>query len=295
MRLTKITGRQPSTGVRERHIAITGASSGIGASLAEAFAAPGVRLCLSGRDGDRLEITAMACRRLGASVQTDVVDVTDRDAIRDWLAAADKKSPIDLVIANAGRTSGPQPGEILEDSQALRSLFDVNFHGVVDTAAAVLPMMRERRSGHIAIMCSLASFCPIPGAAGYAASKAALKSWADALRVRLADENVAVSVIIPGYVDTPMSRQLSGSQPLRVSARRAARRIRDGLDRRRPVIAFPAPMALGARLLPLVPAWIADRVIRQVDYTVEPNPEPGSALHLPRRSAAGVGRNRRIA
>ena len=90
-------------------VAITGASSGLGASLAKAFAGPGVTLGLIGRDAARLATTAEACTQRGATVRVGAIDVTDAPALGAWLVAHDKAAPLDLLIANAGISAGPPP------------------------------------------------------------------------------------------------------------------------------------------------------------------------------------------
>src|SRR4051794_26040126 len=89
-----------------RTILITGASSGLGAALADAYAAPGVTLALTGRDPGRLDAVAERCRAAGAAVRGAVLDVTGRDALAAWIAEVDAATPIDLVIANAGVAAG---------------------------------------------------------------------------------------------------------------------------------------------------------------------------------------------
>lgn len=250
------------------HVAITGASSGLGAALAEAFAAPGVRLALSARNVGRLERVAAACQALGAEVESTIVDVTDRDGLAKWLTNTDERAPVDLVIANAGRTGGVGPDDLDEDSETVRALFQVNVQGVVDTVTPLLPRMRSRRQGRIAVMSSLAALCPIPGAAGYSASKAAVKCWGEALRSRVAADGIAVSVVCPGFVETPMTQRLSLARPMAMDAATAAKRIRIGILRGRPLIAFPTRLAWGVRLLPLLPARWADALVRPFDYRV---------------------------
>ena len=105
-----------------RSVLITGASSGIGAGLAAAYAAPGVQLALGGRDEARLAAVAAECRRAGGLVLDSVVDVTDRVAMARWIEAAECAAPLDLVIANAG-TSGTADADPRERA---RQIFAVN-------------------------------------------------------------------------------------------------------------------------------------------------------------------------
>src|SRR5579863_1031755 len=109
-KVTTIGGNGPNGTDRRmknpRSILITGASSGIGAALACAYAGPGVLLALAGRNAERLEAAATACRRSGAEVRTMLVDVSEETTLGSWIAGLDAERPLDLVIANAGMTGG---------------------------------------------------------------------------------------------------------------------------------------------------------------------------------------------
>src|SRR5208283_2945893 len=114
-------------------ILITGASSGLGEALALAYAAPGVHLFLSGRNPQRLEAVAEACRRQGAEAEGHLVDVADAQAMAAWIAACDETAPIDLLIANAG-IAGGDPALADHDAQArIRAIFAVDLEGVINS------------------------------------------------------------------------------------------------------------------------------------------------------------------
>jgi short-subunit dehydrogenase len=238
-----------------RSILITGASGGIGAALALAFAAPGVHLALGGRDPARLESIAEACGRTGALAESARVDVTHREAMAAWVLAADRAAPLDLVIANAG-TAGPGG---YGGPEAARTIFAVNLDGVLNTVEPILPPMSARGRGQLALMSSLASFRGLPSAPAYCASKAAVRVWGEALRGRLGRQGITVSVICPGFVRTPMTAGNPFPMPLIMSPERAAAIIRRGLLRRRARIAFPLPLYWGVRLLQALPRGAADR------------------------------------
>lgn len=245
-----------------RRILITGASSGLGAALAEAYAAEGVSLALSGRDEGRLTAVADRCRTRGAQVSAEALDVTDRTATAAWVQAAEAEAPLDLVIANAGRSGGTGGGEEPEDQA--RDIFAVNLLGVMNTVQPVLPAFRQRRAGQIAVMASLAGFRGFPGAPAYCASKAAVKVWGESLRGWLAADGVRVSVICPGYVRTPMTAVNRFPMPFLMDADRAARIIVRGLARNRGRIAFPWPMVFGAWLAGALPDAVTDRLTRSL-------------------------------
>jgi short-subunit dehydrogenase len=243
-----------------RSILITGASSGIGTALALAFAEPGVDLALGGRDEARLEGVAERCRRAGAVARCARVDVTDRDATAAWLLDAERAAPLDLLIANAG-TAGPGQDR---GEEAARAIFAVNFEGVVNTILPILPAMVARGRGQLALMSSIAGFYGLPSAPAYCASKAAVRVWGEALRGRLGRPGVAVSVICPGFVRTPMTAGNRFAMPLIMTAERAAAIIRRGLVRRRARIAFPLPTYWMMRLLEALPAGTADSLLARL-------------------------------
>jgi short-subunit dehydrogenase len=238
-------------------ILITGASSGIGASLAQAYAAPGVRLALTARDGPRLEAVAAACRERGAEVETALFDATNAAAMDAWVATLDSARPLDLVIANAGMSRGKAE---LDDIDAVRQVLAVNVDGVLNVVMPALRLMRRRRSGSVAIMSSIASFRGIRGIPAYSASKAAIRVWGESMRSLLLAEGIAISVICPGYVATPLTAGNRFRMPFLMDAERATRIIQRGLARGRARIAFPLPMYLAVLLLSVLPQGLADRL-----------------------------------
>ncbi|MBI1208239.1 MAG: SDR family NAD(P)-dependent oxidoreductase [Azospirillum sp.] len=246
--------REPKT------IVITGASSGLGAALARAYAAPGIRLALTGRDAGRLAAVAAACRGAGAETRTGVLDLRQRADIADWLVGIDEWSPVDLVVANAGISLGTASGK--EGEARVRAVFETNLDGLLNTVLPLIPALRARRGGQIALMSSLAAFRGLPGSAAYCATKAAVRLYGEALRVELAAEGVEVSVICPGYIETPMTAVNRFAMPLLMDADRAARIIRRGLARNRARIAFPWPTYAVAWLLGVLSPGLTDRLMR---------------------------------
>ena len=242
-----------------RSILITGASSGIGAALAGAYAGPGVFLALCGRNRQRLETVAESCRRAGCEVETGVLDVTDRTGLRSWIEQTDDRCPLDLVIANAGvsvDTTRSRDGEEQD-----RELMDVNVLGVLNTIHPIIPRMRARGRGQIALMSSLAALRGFPGLYGYCASKAAVKVYGEGLRGSLRVDGVEVSVICPGSVKTGMTDPRRGWTSLAMGADRAAKIIQRGLARGKPCVAFPWPKYFVLRILGLLSWSCIDRML----------------------------------
>jgi len=245
-----------------KHVLITGASSGIGAALAEAHAAPGRRLTLGGRNQERLNQVAASCHRKGATVRTGLVDVDQRDATEHWVATADRERPLDLVIANAGISAGTGTG--METDAQTRDIFATNLAGVLNTLQPAIAGMRQRGRGQVAVISSLAAFRGFPGAPAYCGSKAAVRVWAESMRPHLASMGIGMSVVCPGFVRSGMTAVNDFPMPFLVEADKAARIIRRGLARDKARISFPWPLAAAVWLLAaLPPAW-TDRAMAKL-------------------------------
>ncbi|MBY0613639.1 MAG: SDR family NAD(P)-dependent oxidoreductase, partial [Beijerinckiaceae bacterium] len=217
------------------------------------YASNGVRLGLLGRDAARLADTAAHAAEKGAVCDVASADVTDASAIGKVLQEFDARQPIDLLIVNAGILDGRRQGEAAETAETARRVIETNLTGALNTFHAVLPAMQARRGGQIAIISSLSAFAPLADAPAYAASKAALLSYGLAMREALAGVGVKINVATPGYVATAMTEVHKGAHPFKISPEDAARRIANGLDRNRAVIAFPLPLYLATRFAQLLP------------------------------------------
>ena len=243
-----------------RVVLITGAASGIGRQLALTLAAEGARLAALDLQGPALE--ALAADLKGQPVATAVADVTDAAAVREAVARLEARlGPTDLLIASAG--VGRETSAADFRPEVMAEVINVNLLGVVNSIAAVLPGMRQRRHGHLAALSSLASYRGLPRMAGYCASKAGVNAVLDALRVELRPDNVAVTTICPGWVRTPMTADLDVPVPVMMEVGEAARRIVAALRARRPFVAFPPRDLWQVRLLRYLPRplgdWMAHR------------------------------------
>ncbi|MDO8976688.1 SDR family oxidoreductase [Reyranella sp.] len=238
-------------------IVLTGASSGIGEALALDYAAPGVALALTGRDAERLEAVASACRAKGATVVAGTIDVTDRERFLPWLTAFDAAHPVDLVIANAG-ISIDKDNSSLDDFSIIRKTLDVNINGVLNTVEPLLQPMIARKRGQIGIVSSLAGFIGLPYSASYNASKAAVRVWGESIRYVLKKDGIGVSVICPGFVVSRITAEAPFPMPFMMTASRASSIIRRGLAANKPRIAFPIGTKAGVWLGSILPgSWTA--------------------------------------
>lgn len=222
---------------------ITGASTGIGAATAQELARRGHELFLTARSADKLA---------GLQGEAKPGDVTDREAMRRM---AGEVAPLDVALLSAG-TYEPVTPETFR-AEVFRSHLDVNVMGTVHCIESVLPDMLRRRAGRIAVVASVTGFAALPRAEAYGATKAFLISMCDSLRADLDGSGVAVTVVNPGYVRTPLTAQNEFEMPFLIDTDEAARVIADGLERGKAEISFPLRMALAMKLLGSMPGSLA--------------------------------------
>lgn len=251
-----------------RVILITGGSSGLGAALARHVARPGIHLILTGRDAARLSAVADDCRARGAEVSEALADCADPAA----MDALIRQHQPETVIANAGLSGSIGADGALESPQQIAALFGANLHGMLNTVTPAAALMAARRQGRIAIISSIASYVGMESGPSYSASKAAARIYGEALRGALARHNVHVTVVVPGFIATPMSERYLGQQMFKLTAEQAAARIWRAIDRGAARLVFPWHLALGMKLLGLAPAWLHDRILARFRFTVAPRP-----------------------
>jgi short-subunit dehydrogenase len=250
---------------------ITGASSGIGWALARELAAARCRVGLVARRQEKLEALAAEITQAGGTVALAAADVAEREqtqaAIRELRG---QLGPVDLLVANAG-VGAPTLLDPMNVPQ-VEKMFRINVLGVVYAIEAVLPEMLERGRGHLAAVSSLAAYKALPGESAYCASKAAVNSYLDGLRVQLRGRGIAVTTICPGFVKTPMTDINQFKMPWLMSAEEAARRIARALRRRVKVFNFPWQTTLLMRLAGWAPDWLLAKVMQK--YNTHPPVPP---------------------
>jgi short-subunit dehydrogenase len=245
-----------------RTILITGASSGLGAALARAYARAGDTLLLWGRDEDRLAATASQCRALGAVARVEAFDLRDVDGLVARLASRDAETPIDLAIFCAGVGGSVPRDHPAEAPHAAQMMAQVNFTVPVVGASALAGAMAQRRRGQIVLVGSIAESFPLPMAPAYAGAKAGLAMFAEALGIRMAPHGVTVTLVSPGFIDTPMSRQIQEHKPFLMSADHAARLIMRKIERRATRIVVPWQFAVLRAVSKLLPRPFLRRILR---------------------------------
>jgi len=237
---------------------ITGASSGIGAALARELSKRGWSLALLARRGDLLDQLKSELRESCSLV----CDVTDLAAVRDAVRKGEELlgGPFDLAVANAGISVPTWATKFnVEDAERIMR---VNVFGMFYLFDAVVPSMIERKGGRFVGIASIAGLRGLPSASVYSASKAAMQNFLEASRVELAHAGVGITIVNPGWVDTPIIDKYKGAVPFLVSAPKAARIIADGIEAGKRTIEFPLPMSLVMRTIRVTPAAVYDRLLR---------------------------------
>ena len=251
-----------------RAVLITGATGSIGSALARAYAEPGVTLFLHGRKVEQLASVAEQCRSLGALAQTAAFDLRERKQLSHWLKNVCEQCVPDLLIVNAGINIHGGPNNAGENWEAVEALLEVNIRAALATVNDILPSMRKRGHGQIALISSLAAYHGLPMTPSYCASKAALKAYGEGLRSWLAEEGIKVNVVMPGYVESAMCDDMPGPKPFLWGSDKAAHTIKLGLAANKARISFPFPLNLGSWFLAVLPAGLSQRMLRLFGYAV---------------------------
>ena len=238
------------------NILITGASSGIGAALARVYAREGTRLFLWGRDTARLDVVASVARARGAFVETRIFDITDFSLLNLVLESLDGEYPLDLALLNAGLGGSLAPDRVGQEPQAAEKMAGVNFTAPILTANLISDLMARRGKGQIVLIGSVAASFPLPMAPLYSASKAGLAMYAEALGLRLKRFGVGVTLVSPGFIDTPMSQGLKEPRPFLISADKAAAIIMRKVTRRARHIILPWQFSVILAVSKVVPGFI---------------------------------------
>jgi short-subunit dehydrogenase len=238
---------------------ITGASSGIGAALARHYGQPGATLGLLARRGELLLDLAGTLREAGARVETYATDVADTSGVQRAIDAfVASAGGVDLVIANAGVTmeNSLQRG----DAAAAARLMGINVIGVTNVIIPFIPVMVRQNAGTLVAISSVAGFRGLPGRAAYSASKAAVTTFMEGVRMTLHGTGVHAMAICPGYVRTPMTAELR-SPPFVLQVDDAVRLMTRAIAAKRTRYVLPWQMNLLEHVLRGAPEWLLRRLV----------------------------------
>ena len=234
---------------------ITGASSGIGAEIAKQLADAGIKVAASARH--------MEHATPHPNITPFAVDVTDAQALSECVTQIEQRlGPIDLAIFGAGAYEAFTLATL--GAEKFTRINAVNYIGATNALCAVLPKLMTRKSGHVAFIASVAGYQGLPKAAYYGPTKAALINLAEALWMDLRGTGVAISVINPGFVDTPMTKGNEFPMPFLMQPARAAALSIAGLKAKRFEIAYPARFVFILKLLQWLPTVTKLRLINRV-------------------------------
>ncbi|MDD2699879.1 MAG: SDR family oxidoreductase [Sideroxydans sp.] len=236
-------------------VVISGASSGIGLALARHYLERGATVAAFARRGELLQ---QLSSQFPDKVFPYTLDVRDgaviNAAAHDFMARAGVP---DIVIANAGVSIGTLTRHA-EDNDVFKHVMDINVLGAVQTFQPFIEKMRAAGSGRLVGIASVAGFRGLPGAGAYSASKAALNSYMESLRLEMRGSGVKVVTICPGYIRTPMTDINPYPMPFMLDADDAAHRFARVIERGCSFKVVPWQMALVGRVLKLLPNWLYD-------------------------------------
>ncbi len=231
---------------------LVGASEGLGRAMAQKLSRAGAHLILSARSEERLKTLAQDLPGPARVLPCDVRD--DGDVAR----AAGEAGEIDGLVFMAG-VYWPQPAQAW-NAEEVTAMCDVNFTGVARVLGQVVPGMVARDRGHIVITGSLSGFRGLPGATGYAASKAGVMAMAEALHADLRGTGVKVQLVNPGYIRTRLTDKNDFSMPQLMDPDEAARAIFEHMNSDRFKKSFPAPFSWLFRLGQFLPDGLYYRI-----------------------------------
>lgn len=240
---------------------LTGASSGFGAALAPLIAREGHAIALIARRKSPIDELALRIKNSGGTAIAICCDVGDRSAVREAVRQCEQElGPVTRLIANAGiGEATPAKGF---NAEVVEQIMRINFLGAVYCIEAVLPGMIERAKGHLVGISSLAGYRGLKGTGGYCASKAAMISLFESLRIELRVHEVAVTIICPGFVKTDMTAKNRGPMPFLMDLDDAARIMHRAITHKKSRSTFPWQLAIIVKLGRFLPDAIYDRVSR---------------------------------
>ncbi|PSS58754.1 SDR family oxidoreductase [Pseudomonas sp. BBP2017] len=251
-----------------KHIWLTGASSGIGAALAQRFLSQGHQLAVSARNVQALKNLHLQYPEQVLVLPGDLTDPQQVQAMGKQIELA--WGALDQVVLNAGTC------EYLDaacfEANMIERVMRANFFSATYCVQAALPLLRQAQRPHLVAVCSSVTYLALPRAEAYGASKAAMRYLFQSLRIDLAQEDIDVTLVSPGFVDTPLTQQNDFPMPMRWTANKAAAHIVARLEKRPMEIAFPWPFIGALRLLALLPQRLQLALVKRMARTATEQP-----------------------
>ena len=241
----------------DKIVLITGASSGIGRGLALELGRRGARLGLTARREEVLADLVGEIRSSGGSAVAIAVDVQDANAMRDAAKRLhDEVGPIDVLIANAGIGTNTAASKLQPSDVA--NVINTNLLGAVNSLAAVVPEMVARGSGQLVAISSLSAYRGLPKSAAYCASKAAMSSFFESVRLDLVNTGVKVTIIHPGFIKTALTAGRAAKMPYLMELDVAVKKIVGAIERGKKSYSFPWQLATIVRAGMIMPNFMYD-------------------------------------
>lgn len=242
---------------------VTGASSGIGRALSLRLARDGAAVAASARSHEQLAALAREAEPFSGTITARPLDVTDPEAVAAALTAIEEtQGPIDLAVLNAGTHIPMSAADFSIDTA--RRLIEVNYMGTLNGLAPLLPRMTARRSGHIAIVASVAGYRGLPTAAAYGPTKAALINLCESLKLDCDGAGIKLQLVCPGFVETPLTAKNDFPMPDMIPVEEAVDQLMRGLASDRFEIAFPRRFTTALRIARCLPYSAFFRIVRRM-------------------------------
>lgn len=238
---------------------VVGASSGLGRSFVNLVDGKVDRIAISARSEDTLR----EMESQGDCLVAYPMDTANEFAVARTVRTIESDfGSIDLAVLSAGLWT-QMPVKHM-DVEQMRNAMDVNYFGVVNAIQALLPGMKLRGYGHIVIVASVVGYRGLPYSAAYGPTKAALMHFAETLKIELYESGIDISIVNPGFIDTPMVRHNSFKMPGLMNVDKAAQKMLDGIMKKKFAILFPTIFANAVRMTNLLPNWLYFRLIRLI-------------------------------
>ncbi len=242
---------------------ITGGTTGIGFELAKSYLYEGHVVAICGRDLMKLP---QGFQEQFPNLYTYQLSVTDAEALRKVIREFSDRTEepgLDIMVANAGRSHGSKSR--LPDFDISRDIIEVNVVGVLNAFGPAVEVMLEQKKGLLVAIASVAGFVGLPGASAYSASKAAVVTLCESYHLDLKSQNIDVTCICPGFIDTPLTRQNNHAMPWLMPVEKAVIKIRKAIEKRKAFYLFPWQMKWVILLLSRMPRrWY--RFIMQMPF-----------------------------